>query len=309
MKKTLLFLSLILFCGVSMAQEIFAPAFTMTKEPLLRPKVYFEPVTVTGDNIPFDINTLLKSKIEPGNWVNSPRGKGLRLENHWRYMKLYSLVASKAEADVVVQPILNYAAKSEKIDTWLREYKGRGGVRIPFKEVRATNTLDVKLVLNMRYKDKSTSSDTISYETKSVLKKGTRLISLDEMNEKLEDYIGLQVYSLRRFAKCKMVRYRFPKLKLKDKALKNDVKTVQTLLKEAKLSEVANIYRKVIDKEPSPEAHLCLGICYELAGDIKKAEAEYKHKIDFHIKMRMKANKQIYDYFQSIGISLKGVEI
>jgi hypothetical protein len=309
MKKTLLFLSLILFCGVSMAQEIFAPAFKMTKEPLLRPKIYIEPVIVTGDKMPFDMDTLLKSKLVSGNWINFPSGKGLRLEKHWRYMKLYALVASKAEADVVVQPILSSAAKSEKIDTWLHESKGRGGVRIPFKEVRATNTLDVNLVLNMRYKDKSTSSDTISYETKSVLMKGKRLISLEEMNKELVRYLGLQLYSLNHFAKCYIIRYRFPKLKIKDKELKNDVKTVQTLLKEAKLSEVANIYRKVIDKEPSPEAHLCLGICYELAGDIKKAEAEFKHKVDFHIKTRMKANKQIYDCFQSLGITLKGVEI
>ncbi|PKQ67519.1 hypothetical protein BZG01_07215 [Labilibaculum manganireducens] len=309
MKKTLLFLSLILFCGVSIAQEIFAPAFKMTKEPLLRPKIYIEPAAVSGDDIPFDIDTLLKSKFESGNWINSPRGKGLRIEKHWRDMKIYSLATSKEEADVILQPRLNYTAKSEKIDTWLHEFKGRGGVKIPFKEVRATNSLDVNIVLDLKYKDKSTSSDTISYETKSVLKKGKKLISLEEMNEKLVKQIGSQLYYLQHFAECDMICYRFPKLKIKDKELKNDIKTIQTLLNEARLSDVANIYRKIIDKEPSPEAHLCLGICYELAGDIKKAEAEFKHKIDFHIKTRMKSNNQIYDYFQSIGITLKGVEI
>jgi len=309
MKKTLLLLSMILFCGVSMAQEIFAPSFKMIKEPLLRPKIYIESTVVSGNKLPFDMDTLLKSKLESGYWVNSPAGKGLRLENHWRNMKLYSITASKKEADVIVQPLLYYVSKSEKIDTWLHEFNGRAGVKIPYKEIRAVNSLDVNLILNLKYKDKSTSSDTISFETKSVLKKGTKLISLEVMNEKLVKYIGLQLYYLKHFAECRMVRYRFPKLKIKDKELKNDVKIIQALLKEAKLSEVANIYREIIAKEPSPEAHLCLGICYELAGDIKKAEAEFKHKIDFHIKIRMKTNKQIYDYFQSIGISLKGVEI
>lgn len=309
MKKTLLFLSLILFCAVSMAQEIFAPAFKMTDEPLLRPKVYLEPASVTGENIPFDIDSLLKSRIVSGDWVNVPKGKGLHMDKHWRSMKIYSLVDSKEEADVVVQPSMTYAAKSEQVDTWLHEFKGRAGVKIPFKEVRATNSMDVNVVLNFSYKDNSTATDTLTYHRKSVLKKGSKLISIDEMNEKLVSSLSLKLYYLRHFAECNMVRYRFPKLKVKSKELKEALKTVPTLLKEAKLSEAATIYRSIIDKEPSPEAHLCLGMCYEMAGDFVKAEIEYKHKIDFYIKTRMKANMQVYNCLQSWGIKLQGIEI
>jgi hypothetical protein len=309
MKKTLLFLSLILFCGVSMAQEIFAPAFKMKGEPLLRPKVYLEPTTVTGDNIPFNIDSLLKNRIESGNWVNIPEGKGLCMDDHWRYLKIYSLVDSKEKADVIVQPSMNYAANTEQVDTWLHEFKGRSGVKIPFKEVRATNSMDVNVVLNFRYKDNSTATDTISYNRKSVLKKGSKLISIEEMNEKLESSLSLKLYYLRHFAECNMVRFRFPKPKVKSKELKEALKTVQTLLKEAKLSEVASIYRSILDKEPSPEAHLCLGMCYEMAGDFPKAEIEYKHKVDFYIKTRMKGNMQVYNQLQSWGIRLQGAEI
>lgn len=309
MKKTFLILSLILFCGVSMAQEIFAPTFKMKKEPLLGQKIYIEPATFNEDKPPFDIDTLLKSKFKSGDWVNMPRGKALRLENHWRYMKFYSLVDSKTEADVVIEPVLSYSAKSEMIDKWLREFKGRGGVKIPFKEVRATNMLDANLVLNLKYKDNSTSSDTISYDRKSELKRGKKLVSLDEMNEKFLKHLGLQLYYLRHFAESEMVRFRFPKVKVKNKELKDALKTVQTLLKEAKLSEVANIYRTIIDKEPSAEAHLCLGMCYEIAGDFLKAQEQYKHKTDFHIKIRMKNNMQVYNYFKKLEITLQGVEI
>ncbi|WP_421919136.1 tetratricopeptide repeat protein [Marinifilum sp.] len=309
MRKIITILSLILFAGVSMAQEVFAPAFKMTKEPMLGAKIYLEPSIITGDKLPFDLDSLLQSNLKSGHWVNMPSGKALRMDKHWRYMKFYSLVDHKAEADVVIKPSLNYVAQSEMVDKRLCEFKGRGGVKIPFKEIRATNSLNATLLLQITRKNKSAITDTIVFHAKSELKKGKRLIPITEMNERFVKYICLQLYDLNHFAKCEMFRFRFPKVKVKDKDLKDALKTVQSLLNEAKLSEVANIYRKIIERQSSPEAHLCLGMCYEIAGDYQKAQEEYKHKADFHIKTRMKYNMQVYNYFKSIGIRLLAIEI
>jgi tetratricopeptide (TPR) repeat protein len=310
MKKLIIFVCFI-FCGFGLlnAQGIYAPLFKMKSETPLRPKIYLDKTNCIGDKLPFNVDSLIKATL-PTSWAHSESKKQLKLGEHFRYQNIYQLVDEKGEADVVVKPEFHYKGQAQKNENWLRELSGKKGIRIPYKEVRAANLVDASLLLRMTYKDGSCCVDTMAYKTVSERTKGKKMKPLKEMEKKMYKSLRYSLWQIGDVADgAKVILYSFPKVKVKDKALKTSLKTVYQLAKEGKLKEIANVYRQIIDKEPSPEAHLCLGVCYELAGDFDKAQEEFKHKMDFHIKMRMKEHLKLRNYMRSIGVELRKIEI
>ncbi len=266
-------------------------------------KIYYENLTNNGDNMQINVNKILQKQLSF--LFNTYAGiSKKKIQNYISWTRDYPLfekVNTATEADVVVGGhyiIKTYVDIEEKL---AYERQTNIGGAIPYYEIRQTNTAEIHLVISYTYKDQSIYYDTIDIVKAYERKPKTKYVSLEQLLEKCQNTLSVKSSELFRFYTIDHIWYKFPKVKSKDKALKQELKDAGDLLASGEIYKLGNLYKRIYEADNSNKtAAFCLAICYELIGNYPKAEEYYAIMPNFHAKIRMKENRVLYNYLISI---------
>lgn len=220
---------------------------------------------------------------------------------NWLKQELFCSLSSESEADVVVSGTYSYTCGANVFEKRMTEKTGTA--RLPYFEDMTKNAADLKIILSFSYKDGTPSvTDTISI-TKASEKK-----SLGELEADIDKAVKFKIAYYFDATDAKSQYINLPKVKIKDKALKEEFASVKGLLKNGEYVKAGVICKKVNGIVNSPASSVMVGICYELLGNYPKANEYYKSVNDFHIKSRMKKSMKLLNYAESIGYTPEFVE-
>ena len=209
-------------------------------------------------------------------------------------------VESDSEADIILSGEYLYTSNSTVGEMVYKEKTGNP--KLPYFVTNTENVVDLKIVFTFEYKDGSpTQTDTINIVKKSIKAPGKPFIPLGELEEKVTNHSNSKLHYYTSIRSGKKVALNFPKVKIKDKALKTEYASIKKLYKEGEYIEAGKVVKKVYEAQKTPELAHALGICYELIGNYPKAAEYYKIKTDFHANVRMKQNMALLDYVKSLG--------
>ncbi len=195
----------------------------------------------------------------------------------WVQKSWLTPVAQKSEADIII------SGEYELISTTTAENKSKATFTVIFT-FNYTNGSPVKkdtIKINQSYTDQN--------------------LPLEKVEDNVSNRMKNRIAYYTRMVSSKKVNINFPKVKIKDKALKEEYATIKELMKKGEYVKVGKIVKKLYQTQKSPELALILGICYEILGNYPKADEYYKIKPDFHAKVRMKNNMKILTFAKSIG--------
>lgn len=219
----------------------------------------------------------------------------------WLHQGLFCAVANESEADVVISGIYKYTSGATVFEKRMTEKSET--IRLPYFEDLTKNAAELTIVMSFSYKDGTPLvTDTIEI-TKASEKK-----SLGELEEDIDKAVKYKIAYYRDAVEVKNQYINLPKVKIKDKALKEEFATVKGLLKDGELVQAGTICKKVHNIVNSPASSVMLGICYELVGNYPKANEYYKAQPDFHIKARMNKSMKLLEYAKSIGYEPEFIE-
>lgn len=309
MKHILLILSILIATISLKAQDIVVPALQLTQKCNIGPKIFIKKI---GADPLFDIEKFIAKSIKQSPIKRNKKSQALvnrqiKMPNHWINQSFFQIVDSENEADVILTAkTVDFNNKKEVTEKWFREDKMENRHSLPFKEIVNKQTITGDYIITLSYKSNETISDTIHLNVSKRQNIQKKPINSRSIKSRAQSQISQELNKLLtwKFLVSKPTRIIFPKVKIKDKVLKAEYKTLSKKIKEGKIEEVANFYRKVLDLKPTPEAHYCLGICYEVVGDYDNAMKEYKHKFDFHTKIRMKKQLEVYNHLKELGCDL-----
>ncbi len=218
-------------------------------------------------------------------------------------------VETESEAAVLISGSYVYSYGTDAHETVYRESVSAGSPTIPYFTSEKTNYADLMVILNFSYTDGSPAvSDTLHLRKESVLKPGKSYFKVDQLVKQLEDETRSAIGGYRFFVDRKTALLNLPSVKIKDKALREDYKSLKSLLQEGEYMEAGKLARKLYQAEQIPELSVALGMCYELVGNFPKAQEYYAAKPDFHIKVRMKKNMEMLEAAQRLGYHPEFIE-
>ena len=223
----------------------------------------------------------------------------------WRKQDLFSLAKNNIEANMVIEPVYTFNEYSGIHKKLFRERRSFAGGSIPYFEYRKENSSELNLILNYKYKDGRTSSDTLKISNISELKPGKPIKSIEYLHNKTLDDLDLMLYRTFNFFAYEKVWYKVRKVKSKDKGLKEELKGANELAKNGKVNELGSLYLKVYNADKSnTDAAFNVAMCYEIIGNYEKSASYYSVSPDFHAKIRMKKNLELIEYLRSIGANI-----
>lgn len=164
------------------------------------------------------------------------------------------------------------------------------------------------MVFEFKYSDGNVVTDTAYKEFVSEKKDGKGLVSLDAQKGKTRKFLERELSDLTKVVGVDLIWYKFPKVKVKDKALKTEYKGAKDLLKENKIKELGKLYKKIYETTQAKEAAKCIAMCYEILGNYPKAEEYHQKMPDFATKTRMKQNMEVFNYLKEMGCELELAE-
>ena len=214
----------------------------------------------------------------------------------WYQQPFYVLTENEADAQVIISA--TYFMKNTVTEETKKVYKKEMPYAVYFKE----HTSAAEVIAKFEYTDGTpTKIDTIEIEHVSKELPWKSFSTVAEIEEKTKQSLAYAIKKEKVDAENKEVRIIFPKVKIKDKALKEEYDNLQSLLKNNQFIEAGQLCKKVYESAKSPEASAALGLCYELVGNYPKAEELIKPLKDFHMISRMRKNMKLLEFARSIG--------
>lgn len=215
--------------------------------------------------------------------------------------EIYNIVDLKGDADIIVSG--SYLFSPEEIMEVDEKLKTESGTQFPLKytvnSYRQINRVDFTLELSVSDKEGNKIEsfqlkDSLISKAKSEVRLPRIRYTLDELKAKLLERTPGYMHG-KYCIFTSEVWVKFLKLKVKDKALKEEYKLVKDYLNNQDYIEAGKIFKKIYESQKAPEAAFNTAMCYEFAGDFSKAEEYYKIKFDFPSKLRMKENMKVWD--------------
>jgi len=230
-----------------------------------------------------------------------------KASNYWQYQPLVFPVGSEVEADYTISGTYYY---DSGISTGESVYHEKtGALRLPYFVTAKKHYANLDIIFTFVYKDGSpTRKDTISIHKESVETPGKKYYDVSKLEAQLEEMIKAKLHYYTNLMDYKQIQINFPKVKIKDKAIKAEYQSIKDLLKDGEYEKAGKIVKKAYEANPTPELSQALGICYELVGNYPMAEEYYKALPNFHIKTRMKKNMALLEKVQSMGFEPQFIE-
>lgn len=270
-------------------------------------KIHFAGLKNIGNESHIDVNQMTKDNVDF--FTNTYSGiSEKKIQNHisWTRNPMFEIVENESEADVIIGGHYKIKTHMDIEEKVFYERQSNVGAPIPYYEIRQTNKVDVEVVISYTYKDKSTDYDTITISNSYERKPKTTYKSIEDLLEKAEKSLGSKLYHTFHFYEIEYVWYKFEKVKVKDKALKEELKSANDLLANGEIMKLGNLYKRIYEADKSNlEAAFNLAMCYELIGNYPSAEVYYAMKKDFHANTRMKKNMELYNYLKNLGANIK----
>lgn len=293
------------------AQSIQCEQFKFDTETKIQgSKIFFEGLQNKGDESQIDVSGIVEEYMKF--YFHSFSGvEKKKIQNHvsWTVNPLFSKVNDKESADVVVGGYYIIKTATDIEEKLLYERVQNVGAAIPYFEVRQINRAEVMAVISYTYKDNSVDYDTINTAYEYERKPKTKYKSIDDLLANCESSLKSALYKNVHFFSVDYVWYNFKSVKTKDKALKEELKSVNDLLNSGEIGKAGSIYLKVFELDNTNlEAAFNVAQCYELIGNYPKANEYYQKSPDFHAKVRMKSNMILFDYLKSIGANVTVVD-
>ncbi len=303
MKKTTI-ISVLFVCISTisaLAQSVVTTCVSLDQEAIANSKFtsskyYFKSFSRSGEKAFPELDKKIEEKLM------HPAPK----ETYWMYKSWINPVVDEADADYTISGEYFYTSGTVVGET---VYKEKTAVHpIPYFVTAKEHRADIDVIFTFKYKDGTVQKDTLSDHRKSVEKPGKSYYSTEKLELQLRDMILAKVSGYKSLVDYKEVAINFPKIKIKNKALKAEYDGIKPLLKEGEYTQAGAIVKKIYEAEKTPELSQAVGICYELVGNYDKAAEYYKAMPDFHIKVRMKNNIAVLDYAKSIGYEPEFIE-
>jgi len=258
-----------------------------------------------GKTCNLDIQKILDEKFAQPYGDYGSGNKKTRNVNAWSQQNFFVPVKDQAEADVIISGTYNYNKETVVEEKILKEKSNNFASRIPYSETRTTNKVELSVIINFKYKDNSSTTDTINLSYNSEGGKANIFESPDELEQKCIKSFRSNITKYFKIIKCDDLWYKFTKIKIKDKALKEEFKNARELLDTKKVKELGALYKKIYNLKKTKEVAHCIGMCYELLGNYPKAQEYYKQMPDFATKVRMKNQLKVFKYLQELNMTLK----
>ena len=295
----------ILSMSNSIAQSVVTNQLHLDKEKISNTcftasKYYFKSFNRVGEKPNPTVEKAIEEYLVT---INPPHEK-----NYYWFAKDWSYaVADEDDADFTLSGEYNY---NSGIGTGEAVYKETTGtVRLPYFVTAKEHKADLDIFFTFEYKDGSpTRRDTISVHKKSTQTPGKSYYNVKKLELQLNDLANAKISDYKELVNAKEVQINFPKVKIKDKALKEEYATINKLLKAGDYETAGSIVKKVYDAKSSPELSQALGICYELVGNYPKAAELHKALPNFHVNVRMKKNMAILNQAEAMGYTPEFIE-
>ncbi|MDY0103050.1 MAG: hypothetical protein RBS07_08915 [Lentimicrobium sp.] len=309
--KTKKIVSLLAFSFISIAalyaQQGQFYQFSLDKETKIRgSKIYIQEFANKGAESQIDVNALVKSYTSSyfATYIGVAAKK---IQNHisWTCNPRFEAVNSQVEADVTIGGYYQIKTSASVGEKLFYERGNSVGGAIPYFETRQLNSAEVMVLISYTYKDNAVDYDTIFIQKESERTPGKKFLSVEELLVDCESNLKRDFYHIFPFYSHENVWYKLLNVKTKDKALKEELKAAKEMFESGKIKELGNIYLRIFQAEPeNKEAAFNVAMCYELIGNYPKADEYYAIMPDFHAKVRMKTNRILFDYLNSIGANL-----
>ncbi|NOR87117.1 MAG: hypothetical protein GQ527_05860 [Bacteroidales bacterium] len=308
MKKHIIFSAFIIIALSLNAQQSNYYSYTLKHTTPLKAKICYQGLKNIGEISDTDIDAFISKKITDLANDTYTGSKKAKSANVWLIKPTLSLTDNESEADVVISGTYKVSKGTISEEKFMYETSSNYTSPIPYFDLQTTNKVEIEIIFNYLYKDKSTLIDTMLVSKEDMRKPRKKFKSIEELEESCQKSLKLALYKKFDFIDRKATNYKLPKVKVKDKALKAEYKTAGDLLKSGDIMKLGSIYQRIYDTEPSKEAAYCLGVCYELIGNFPKAQELYNQMPDFHTKVRIKNSRKLYDYLLEIGVVIDDVE-
>jgi len=305
-RKTIILLLFSLFSlGGILAQNVRTNQLTLDQNKVenscfTKSKYYFKSFNRIGDKPLPSLETAIEKALVT---VKEADEKS----RYWMYQDWVYSVKDEADADYTITAEYDYNSGIIIGETVYKEKQGN--IRLPYFVTAKEHRADLDIYFTFNYKDGTPSrKDTISVHKKSVEKPGASYYSVEKLEKQLEGMMKAKVAHYKEFINSSEIQINFPKVKIKDKALKTEYASINSLLKEGEYEKAGSIVKKAYEANPTPELSQALGICYEIVGNYPKAAKYYEALPNFHIKVRMKKNMAVLDFAKSLGFTPEYIE-
>ncbi len=304
MKKILaLLIIFISVCSVKSQQADYY-SYTLRNDTPLRAKIFYNSLINIGVNNDINVDSMLYGSIVKN--ANRIYRGNIKANSSvsWLLSPLITIIDNKNDADVVISGTYLLEKNNNITEKVMYETSSKYVSQIPYFEVESVNEVNLVAIINYQYVN-NTVVDTIVINFDSKRGPRTKQKSLAKLVSNCEKELGNKLYYKFDFIKRTVHNYKFTKVKVKDKSLKEEYKSAKNFLKDGHIVKLGSFYKKAYEESGSKEAAYCLGICYELAGNYPKALEYYKQMPDFHTKTRMKNSMKLYNYLSEMGVKLQ----
>ncbi len=301
MKNIITIAIILLATTIIEAQQADYYSYKLKNTTPLKAKVYYNSLPNSSNNNDINVDSILYDYLK--HFINKEYlgTKKAKNSNVWLTSPLFSFAKTESEADVVISGSYSLDKNTEVVEKLMFETSSSYNSPIPYFEIESTNKVSLNIILNFKYSN-NTLVDTISLTFESKRKPKYKQKTIDELVLKCANSLNHALYNEFAFIERKAHNYKFLKVKIKDKALKEEYKSAKELLKNGDIANLGNFYKRVYESANTKEAAYCLGICYELIGNYPKAQEYYKQLPDFHTKTRMKNSMKLFNYLKEIDI-------
>ncbi len=214
----------------------------------------------------------------------------------WFQQPFYIKVEPESEAQLAISAEYKINETVSEIDK--KVYKKE----MPYVVYFDKHTSSAEVIVHYDYSDGTPSViDTVKIEhvSRELPWKSFKTVSeIEEATQKsLLNAISVESVPIQ----SREVRIIFPKVKIKDKVLKEEYSNIQKLLKTNQFVKAGQLCKRIYQSKSSPEASAALGLCYELVGNYPKAEEYIKPLKDFHMLSRIRKHMKLVEFANSIG--------
>lgn len=304
---TLILLTLLLSSNPGLTQQVKSVSFALEHTiPLKGNKVFLTPVKNLGNTSQSSIDeAIIKEFKEIFKHFSSTPSKGAVNFNAWSLKPLFAETSNKEEASTIIGISFQETINESKEDLLYYERGSFPGGAIPYYETKQTNSSSIEVIIDYRYSDKSTHSDTLFAKKESISKEGKKLKPTEALISDCKTEIINELSKQLDFITREDIWYKFKNVKTSDKELKEALKQIESQLASGDIKTPGKTYRRIFEADKqNKEAAYNTGICYELLGNYRKAQEYYEYLPDFHTKVRMKTSITLLEYLEQAGVSL-----
>jgi len=248
-------------------------------------KIFVKTLTNTG-TMEADFGSQYAEKIKL--YLNSDMvgfSSGVKKYNPWLTTRIFTVVDNEAEADYVISGEYKFETSESKSnkENWIKESSESVKKQLPICYYSYTASSNASVNGNIRVYKSGSEIKTLPFnENKSDSK--TKTMSEPGVSS-ASSYIStisknaINKYSYKFSPQLFVKKYKFEKVKTKDKEFKKELKdilkNIKALLETGEIGEAGKRYIEISEKEDSPEVNFDIAQCYELIGNYTKAKEYY----------------------------------